>query len=130
MKMRRSNLLRAGRLAALRRSTFNCWRSATTSASSDLLDRKRSRSIHLSRFKSSNTRRSSPDSDPQAKRDGICDSDRHLRHVLRAYQQYYNGTRTHLALGKDSPLTRSVPAVGRILSLPVLGGFHHRYVRI
>jgi len=65
--MRRSNLLRAGRLTAFRRSTFNCWRSATTSASSDPLDRKRSRSIHLSRFKSSNTRRSSPDSDHQAK---------------------------------------------------------------
>jgi transposase InsO family protein len=56
--------------------------------------------------------------------------ERHLRHVLRAYQQYYNGTRTHLALGKDSPLTRSVHAVGRILSLTVLGGLHHRYVRI
>src|SRR4051812_39563264 len=56
--------------------------------------------------------------------------ERHLRHVLRAYQQYYNGTRTHLALAKDSPLTRSVQAVGRILSLPVLGGLHHRYVRI
>jgi len=47
--------------------------------------------------------------------------ERHLRHVLRSYQQYYNGTRTHLALGKDSPLTRPVQAVGRILSLPVLG---------
>ena len=31
--------------------------------------------------------------------------ERHLRHVLGAYQQYYNGTRTHLALAKDSPLT-------------------------
>jgi len=47
----------------------------------------------------------------------------HLRHMLRAYQQYYNGTRTHLALAKDSPLTRSVQAVGRILPLPILGGF-------
>src|SRR3954471_14033082 len=56
--------------------------------------------------------------------------ERPLSHVLRAYQQYYNGTRTHLALGKDSPLTRSVQAVGRILSLPVLGGLHHRYIRI
>jgi transposase InsO family protein len=56
--------------------------------------------------------------------------ERHLRHVLRSYQQYYNGTRTHVALGKDSPLTRPVQAVGRILSLPVLGGLHHRYIRI
>jgi transposase InsO family protein len=56
--------------------------------------------------------------------------ERHLRHVLRSYQQYYNGTRTHVALGKDSPLTRPVQAVGRILALPVLGGLHHRYIRI
>ena len=56
--------------------------------------------------------------------------ERHLRHVLRAYQQYYNGTRTHLALAKDSPLTRSVQTIGRILPLPILGGLHHRYVRI
>ena len=54
----------------------------------------------------------------------------HLRHVLRSCQQYYNGTRTHLALAKDLPLTRSVQAVGRILPLPILGGLHHRYVRI
>ena len=56
--------------------------------------------------------------------------ERHLRHVLRAYQQYYNGTRTHLALAKDSPLTRSVQAIGSILPLPILGGLHHRYVRV
>jgi hypothetical protein len=45
-------------------------------------------------------------------------------------QQYYNGTRTQLALAKDSPLTRSVQAIGSILPLPILGGLHHRYVRI
>ena len=56
--------------------------------------------------------------------------ERHLRYVLGAYQQYYNGTRTHLALAKDSPLTRSVQAIGSILPLPILGGLHHRYVRI
>jgi transposase InsO family protein len=56
--------------------------------------------------------------------------ERHLRHVLRSYQQYYNGTRTHRALAKDSPLTRSVQAIGSILPLPILGGLHHHYVRI
>ena len=56
--------------------------------------------------------------------------ERHLRHVLRSYQQYYNATRTHLALAKDSPLTRSVQAIGSILPLPILGGLHHRYVRV
>jgi hypothetical protein len=42
----------------------------------------------------------------------------------------YNGTRTHLALAKDSPLTRSVQAIGSILPLPILGGLHYHYVRI
>jgi hypothetical protein len=54
----------------------------------------------------------------------------HLRRLLRSYQQYYNGTRTQLALAKDLPLTRSVQAIGSILPLPILGGLHHRYVRI
>jgi hypothetical protein len=49
--------------------------------------------------------------------------------VLRGYQQYYNGTRAHLALAKDSP-TRSVQTIDRILPLPILGGLHHRYARI
>jgi hypothetical protein len=34
--------------------------------------------------------------------------ERHLRHVLRSYQQYYNGTRTHLALA--SPRTKIASA--------------------
>src|SRR5256885_2287877 len=67
-KIKRSKDVRAGRLGVLRRSTFNWCRSAITSPSSALLDRKRSRRIHLSRLKSSSTRRSSPDSDPHAKR--------------------------------------------------------------
>ena len=54
--------------------------------------------------------------------------ERHLRHVLRSYQQYYNGT--YLALAKDPPLTRSVQAIGSILPLPILGGLHHRYIRV
>ena len=62
IKISRSNALRAGRLGALRRRTFDWWRSAITSPSSELLDRKRSRRIHLSRLRSSGTRRSSRDS--------------------------------------------------------------------
>jgi len=71
MKIKRSNDLRAGRLGVRRRSTFNWCRSAITSPSSERLDRKRSRRIHLSRLKSSSTRRSSPDSGAQAKRMGF-----------------------------------------------------------
>ena len=51
--------------------------------------------------------------------------ERHLRRVLRSYQQYYNGTRTHLSLAKDAPLPRAIQTVGNILPLPVLGGLHH-----
>src|SRR3979490_1604757 len=43
--------------------------------------------------------------------------ERHLRHVLLSYMNYYNETRTHLSLDKDSPLSRTVER-GRAFSLP------------
>lgn len=58
----------------------------------------------------------------------ILDAD-HLRRVLRAYVEYYNESRTHLSLAKDSPDGRHVEARGRVVSRPVLGGLHHRYGR-
>jgi transposase InsO family protein len=54
----------------------------------------------------------------------------HLRRILKSYARYYNETRTHLALDKDAPLSRTVKRVGRILCRQVLGGLHHEYVRI
>src|SRR5713226_6074695 len=48
----------------------------------------------------------------------------HLRRILAAYAVYYNGVRTHLALGKDAPLGRPVQSLGRIVSVPILGGLH------
>jgi hypothetical protein len=56
--------------------------------------------------------------------------ERHLRHVLLSYMNYYNETRTHLSLDKDSPLSRTVERAGGILGRPILGGLHHKYVRI
>jgi transposase InsO family protein len=56
--------------------------------------------------------------------------ERHLRHVLQSYANYYNQARTHLSLNKDAPVLRAVQAVGRIVPTPVLGGLHHQYVRI
>ena len=32
----------------------------------------------------------------------------HLRRILKSYARYYNETRTHLALDKDAPLSRTV----------------------
>jgi hypothetical protein len=39
--------------------------------------------------------------------------ERHLRHVLLSYMDYYNGTRTHLSLNKDAPISRAAEAAGR-----------------
>jgi hypothetical protein len=51
------------------------------------------------------------------------------RHLLRSYMDYYNGTRTHLSLTKDAPISRAAEAAGRILCRPILGGLHHLYAR-
>jgi hypothetical protein len=41
-------------------------------------------------------------------------------------------SRTHLALGKDTPSPRPVtpPSAGRIVAIPEVGGLHHRFDRI
>ena len=54
----------------------------------------------------------------------------HLRRILRKYSAYYNELRTHRSLDKDAPIHRATQHVGRIISLPVLGGLHHCYCRI
>ena len=56
--------------------------------------------------------------------------ERHLRHLLTAYQKYYNEVRTHLSLRKDAPVRREVRRTGRIVPIPVLGGLHYQYVRV
>jgi transposase InsO family protein len=55
--------------------------------------------------------------------------ERHLRNLLRSYQEYYNEARTHLSLCKDAPVPRAVQARGHILVTPILGGLHHHYER-
>ena len=57
-------------------------------------------------------------------------NERHLRHLLTSYQDYYNDVRTHLSLQKDAPSPREVCSVGCVLALPILGGLHHQYVRV
>jgi transposase InsO family protein len=56
--------------------------------------------------------------------------ERHLRHVLLLYKDYYNTTRTHLSLNKDAPVPRGVEWAGKIACRPILGGLHHQYSRI
>jgi transposase InsO family protein len=54
----------------------------------------------------------------------------HLRQILAAYTGYYNKLRTHLSLGKDSPVHRPVQRLGQLAAQPILGGLHHHYCRI
>src|SRR5262245_6198796 len=56
--------------------------------------------------------------------------EQHLRHLLKSYQAYYNEARTHLSLQKEAPIPRAVQTVGQTLAVPVLGGLHHRYIRV
>jgi hypothetical protein len=55
----------------------------------------------------------------------------HLRRILTCYFGYYHQARTHLALHKDAPDVRPIelPATGKIVQLPEVGGLHHRYIR-
>ena len=57
--------------------------------------------------------------------------ERHLRRVLTAYFAYYHRARTHLSLDKDAPDGRPIepPELGPVISIPQVGGLHHRYVR-
>ena len=55
-----------------------------------------------------------------------------LHRILRDYVAYYMRSRTHLALGKDTPCPRLVapPSAGRIVAIPEVGGLHYRFDRI
>src|ERR1700756_1627209 len=57
-------------------------------------------------------------------------SEAHLRRILKNYADYYNGVRTHRSLNKDAPVSRPVRRSGFISSDALLGGLHHRYVRV
>ncbi len=58
-------------------------------------------------------------------------NENHLRAVLDEYiNNYYNVSRTHMSLNKDSPVPRPVQPQGKIVSNPILGGLHHVYTRV
>jgi len=54
-----------------------------------------------------------------------------LRRILKRYVEYYEQSRTHLALEKDAPESRAIqrPELGTVIELPQVGGLHHRYER-
>jgi putative transposase len=58
-------------------------------------------------------------------------NERSLRRTLQSYFAYYERSRTHLALAKDTPEHRSVeqPEQSHVTAIPQVGGLHHRYLR-
>ena len=59
-------------------------------------------------------------------------NERQLRRILREYFAYYNEVRPHQSLEMNAPaVARDVepPAKDKIISLPQVGGLHHRYFR-
>jgi putative transposase len=60
-------------------------------------------------------------------------NERHLKRLMKDYVRYYHDDRTHLGLAKETPAGRKTEVSGRakgsIVSMPRLGGLHHRYDR-
>jgi putative transposase len=58
-------------------------------------------------------------------------NERRLKRLMREYVRYSHEDRTHLALEKETPAGRvaagNPDANCRVLSMPMLGGLHHRY---
>ena len=58
-------------------------------------------------------------------------NEQHLRRLIRDYVKYHHEDRTHDSLKKDSPNKRAVvprpSASATVISMPRLGGLHHRY---
>jgi transposase InsO family protein len=53
-----------------------------------------------------------------------------LRTILKSYVAYYERSRTHLSLNKDTPIPRPVlSSDGAVVAIPEVGGLHHRYER-
>lgn len=57
-------------------------------------------------------------------------NERHLKRLMTEYVSYYYDDRTHLGLEKQTPDGRVVAradADNKVISMPKLGGLHHRY---
>jgi transposase InsO family protein len=59
-------------------------------------------------------------------------NERHLRRILKEYFEYYHNSRTHQSLDRNSPVHREVEPTekGKVVSIPMVGGLHHRYTRV
>ena len=61
-------------------------------------------------------------------------SEAHLKRLLKEYiEEYYHIARPHHGLGCKTPFPSDMPEQvkepSRLVSIPVAGGLHHRYIR-
>lgn len=58
-------------------------------------------------------------------------NEQHLKRILTSYFQYYHEDRAHLSLDRNAPFSREIELSehGRVISIPKVGGWHHRYRR-
>ena len=62
-------------------------------------------------------------------------NEEHLKRLLKEFiEEYYHLARPHQGLNGDTPVPSAKPEsaadVSRLVSIPVVGGLHHRYVRV
>ena len=62
-------------------------------------------------------------------------SEGHLKRLLKDFmEEYYHRARPHQGLHGDTPVPSGKPEsaadVSRLVSIPVVGGLHHRYIRV
>lgn len=58
-------------------------------------------------------------------------NEHHVKRILHSYLDYYMYVRTHLPWDRNAPIEPDVepPSRGRVVSIPKVGGLHHRYRR-
>ena len=59
----------------------------------------------------------------------------HLKRLLKEFiEEYYHRARRHQGLQGDTPVSSAKPEpvadVSRLVSILVVGGLHHRYIRV
>jgi hypothetical protein len=61
----------------------------------------------------------------------IVSNERHLKRLMSEYVRHHHDDRTHLALAKATPASRKAATDSdegcRVVSMPRIGGLHHRY---
>jgi len=54
----------------------------------------------------------------------------HLERLLKEFiENYYHPARPHQGLAGETPVPQAPPGEGELISVPVVGGLHHRYCR-